>query len=118
MYMDVRYEGSTHGVTGSIEPDLILTDDGGQIVSTSYNVPVAFMGMLSDLYQWHLDDPVENDERERNEVVYLHQGNRNPFVDHPEWVECLYFGTGCDEGEIFSNGFESGDTTWWSGSVP
>ena len=27
LYMDVRYEGGTHGVTGAAEPDLVLTDD-------------------------------------------------------------------------------------------
>ena len=27
LYMDVRYEGGTHGVTGFAEPDLVLTDD-------------------------------------------------------------------------------------------
>ena len=26
-YLDVRYEGGVHGVTGAAEPDLVLTDD-------------------------------------------------------------------------------------------
>jgi endonuclease I len=44
------------------------------------------MGLLSTLLQWHLADPPTARERERNEVVYSFQGNRNPFIDHPEWA--------------------------------
>lgn len=38
------------------------------------------------LRAWHEADPVDDDERARNEAVYLLQGNRNPFVDFPSWV--------------------------------
>lgn len=89
-YMDLRYEGGTHGSTGAAEPDLRLTDDVSLIVSSQDNRPVAFMGKLSTLLRWHAEDPVDDDERARNDVVASFQGNRNPFIDHPEWVECLY----------------------------
>ena len=58
-YMDIRYEGGTHGVTGVSEPDLILTDDQSLIAAsnTGSNESVAYMGIRSVLYQWHLDDP-------------------------------------------------------------
>jgi endonuclease I len=96
-YMDVRYEGGTHTFTGFAEPDLRLTDSTGLISSgnTGENEAVAYMGILSDLLQWHLEDPVDDFERDRNDVVFSFQGNRNPFVDHPEWASCLYQGT-CD----------------------
>ncbi|MCA8980917.1 MAG: endonuclease [Planctomycetes bacterium] len=96
MYMDVRYEGGTHGITGASEPDLILTDDAGLISSSQSgsNLSVAYMGELSVLLQWHLDDPVDDWERDRNDVIYAFQGNRNPFIDHPEWVDCV-FGVNC-----------------------
>lgn len=82
LYMDVRYEG------GGVEPDLILTDSVDLILAsaTGNNESVAYMGMLQTLLQWHEEDPVDDKERNRNDVVYTYQGNRNPFIDHPEWV--------------------------------
>ena len=94
LYMDIRYEGGVHGVTGSAEPDLIVTDSEALIDSgnTGNNESVAYMGMLSVLLQWHAQDPPDSREAWRNEVVFSFQGNRNPFIDHPEWVGCLYSG--------------------------
>ena len=90
-YMDVRYEGGTHGDTGTWEPDLILTDNENLIVSdTQDNQPVAYMGIFTVLLQWHVEDPVDDVERNRNDAVFSFQGNRNPFIDHPEWVECVF----------------------------
>ncbi len=39
------------------------------------------------LRQWHKEDPVTNDERERNDNVFAEQKNRNPFIDFPELVD-------------------------------
>ncbi len=90
LYLDVRYEGGTHGIAGTAEPDLILTDDRGLIATSGSNASTAHMGMLAVLLQWHVDDPVDDVERSRNEVVFGFQGNRNPFIDHPEWVAILH----------------------------
>jgi endonuclease I len=92
-YLDVRYEGGTHGVTGVSEPDLILTNNQTLITTSGgVNATVAHMGILSDLLAWHETDPVDDLERYRNNIVYSFQGNRNPFIDHPEWVRCGLLG--------------------------
>lgn len=74
-YMATRYEG----VGG--EPDLELTET---LLSSSDMSPVH--GKLSVLLEWHLNDPVSSEEQARNEVIYSYQNNRNPFIDHPEYV--------------------------------
>lgn len=45
---------------------------------------------LPILLQWHLEDPVDTREIERNELVYAYQGNRNPFIDRPEFVALIW----------------------------
>ena len=48
------------------------------------------LGKLDTLVKWHYEDPVSETEIKRNEVVYTYQGNRNPYIDHPEFVYYLY----------------------------
>jgi len=92
-YMDIRYEGGTHSDTGAVEPDLRVTNNRNLIVSdTQNNRSVGYMGLLSVLVEWHFEDPPDYWEMRRNDVVYAFQGNRNPFIDHPEWAACLYEG--------------------------
>lgn len=38
------------------------------------------------LKQWSADDPPQIHEKHRNKEIQKLQGNRNPFIDHPEWV--------------------------------
>ena len=92
MYMDVRYEGGAHGVTAAAEPDLRLTDDRNQIEQfrTDQNEPIAYMGILSALLDWHAEDPVDATEIQHHETVASFQGNRNPFIDNPDWADCIY----------------------------
>jgi len=110
LYMDIRYEGGTHPVTGISEPNLIVTDNtslitttpSGQIVTTGY------MGKLSTLIAWHLADPPTAAERARNDKIFGYQNNRNPFIDRPEWVECLYLNQcGAPNENLFKDGFET-----------
>lgn len=116
LYMDVRYEGGVHGVTGVAEPDLILTDNPALISGTGSNASVAYMGLLSTILQWHAEDPPSDRDRRRNDVVYSYQGNRNPFVDRPELAGCIYLGI-CGEPPVFADDFEGGTLAAWSTSV-
>ncbi|GAB3280312.1 endonuclease I family protein [Parasphingorhabdus pacifica] len=73
-YMSVRYEGD-----GGF-PDLETNDqvDNGSAPN---------IGRDSVLRQWHEQDPVDEFEQNRNQVIFDSvQHNRNPFIDHPEWV--------------------------------
>ena len=89
LYMAIRYEGGDDINTSQSEPDLELTDDRSKIVITSASP--AYMGLLSTLLAWHSADPPDAAERERNEVIFSFQGNRNPFIDHPEWATSSLF---------------------------
>ena len=42
------------------------------------------------LMEWHRADPVSEKELNRQEAVYKLQGNRNPYVDHPELAEYIW----------------------------
>lgn len=39
------------------------------------------------LRQWHKEDPVDQDERAHHEIIFTHQGNKNPFIENPELVD-------------------------------
>ena len=57
------------------------------------------IGKISDLMKWHLQEPPTEEEIYRNNVVAGIQGNRNPFIDHPEYAEKIY----CYDGESYNN---------------
>ena len=42
------------------------------------------------LLAWSIQDPVSPTEIERNNASYVFQKNRNPFIDHPEWVQLIW----------------------------
>ena len=46
---------------------------------------------MSVLKAWSAGDPPDAFEKRRNQVIYdTWQHNRNPFVDHPEWVTSIW----------------------------
>ena len=78
MYMAVRYEGEDGA------PDLELNDqvDNGSAPA---------MGRQSVLLEWNAQDPPDDFEKNRNQVIFdQFQHNRNPFVDHPEWAADIW----------------------------
>lgn len=51
----------------------------------------AFKSWAVDLLlKWHRQDPVSQKEIDRNNAIYRHQHNRNPFIDHPELAEHVW----------------------------
>ena len=79
-YMDIRYEGDHVN-----EPNLTLTEHTN-LISSATNL----MGRLSTVLAWSAQDTVDAGEQLRNDGVYSLQHNRNPFVDHPEWVDLVF----------------------------
>lgn len=80
-YMATRYEGENG------EVDLQLVD----FIPTSAQSSQPIHGVLSVLLQWHHDDPVDDWERNRNNIIYNdYQHNRNPFIDHPEYANLIW----------------------------
>ena len=70
LYMEIRYNG-LEIVNG-------FPDISGQL------------GDLATLLEWHRNDPPDDFEMHRNNVVFNWQRNRNPFIDHPDLVEYLW----------------------------
>jgi len=78
-YMDVRYDGSDGNMS-----DLYLVDN------TVSETGDPFFGVVCTLYTWHQNDEVDSQEMTRNNRIEEWQGNRNPLIDHPEWVTDFY----------------------------
>ncbi|PIY10819.1 MAG: hypothetical protein COZ18_05320 [Flexibacter sp. CG_4_10_14_3_um_filter_32_15] len=56
---------------------------------TMYPTQAGSMSQVGDinvLYQWHLQDPVDADEIDRNNKIEQYQGDRNPYIDYPQTV--------------------------------
>ena len=51
---------------------------------------VGEFGDLATLLEWHENDPPDDFEMNRNNVVYTWQKNRNPFIDQPELVDYIW----------------------------
>ncbi len=53
--------------------------------------------MIPTFLQWHILDPVDNAELQRNQNIYNYQNNRNPFIDHPEFVARIWGNVSADD---------------------
>ncbi|NVO10715.1 MAG: endonuclease [Bacteroidales bacterium] len=51
---------------------------------------------LNILLAWNALDPVSPSEIARNNAIYARQNNRNPFIDHPEYVNMIWGGSSSD----------------------
>ena len=80
-YMATRYEGDSN------EPDLEIVD---YLPTDNYTSDPVY-SKLSTLLQWHMEDAVDDWERNRNDIIYYDfQNNRNPFIDHPEYANLIW----------------------------
>lgn len=57
------------------------------------------IGDIETLMKWHYLEPPTEEEIRRNEAVYKIQGNRNPFIDHPEYATQIY----CYDGKEYNS---------------
>lgn len=70
----------------------VIADSRLSLVDKEYDSSANHtMGKLSDLLEWNIMYPVQNREKVRNEAAESLQGNRNPFIDHPEYA-CRIWG--------------------------
>ncbi|MCW3820581.1 endonuclease [Micromonospora sp. DR5-3] len=78
LYMAIRYEG----------------DDGWPNLEPNDSVSngtAPYLGRISKLLAWNELDPPDAFEQRRNQRIYERwQGNRNPFIDHPEWAKAIW----------------------------
>ena len=82
-YMATRYQDKIAGWekngTGGADAVLNGTSD------------VVFEDWAIDMLKvWHDNDPVSQKEIDRNAAAFIFQGNRNPFIDHPEYVRNIW----------------------------
>jgi endonuclease I/chitodextrinase len=75
-YFATRYENTVSGYSYDM-----FNNTSGQVFTT------AFLNML---LTWHAQDPVNAREIARNNAIYALQNNRNPYIDHPEYVQTIW----------------------------
>ncbi|HIB37123.1 endonuclease [Mesonia sp.] len=77
-YMATRYESQIDNWdSNSTNSDIALNGTTTQVYEDWF---------LDMLLQWHNADPVSQKEIDRNNEAYIFQGNRNPYIDNPQYV--------------------------------
>ncbi len=89
------YVGPT-GTLGSFKGDVArsvlymeIRYNGLQVVNGFPSI-TGQLGDLATLLDWHRNDPPDDFEMNRNNIVYNWQFNRNPFIDQPLMVEYIW----------------------------
>lgn len=78
-YFATRYENTVAGYSYAM-----FDGSNNKVFTTAF---------LNVLLAWHAQDPVSAREIARNNAIYARQNNRNPFIDHPEYVNQIWGGT-------------------------
>jgi hypothetical protein len=91
-----EYNGPT-GTLGKFKGDvarsvfyMAVRYNGLEIVNGFPEGSVGDFGDLATLLDWHRNDPPDDFEMNRNNVIYNWQKNRNPFIDQPLLVEYIW----------------------------
>ncbi|OOB84306.1 ribonuclease [Flavobacterium columnare] len=85
-YMATRYEDKISNWQNiTVDANAVLDGSNDQVYEKWY---------LDLMITWHLQDPVSQKEIDRNNAVCAAQHNRNPFIDHPEYV-CQIWSAQC-----------------------
>lgn len=98
LYMATRYKN----VLSSWVNNYSGTEAQFVINDTSNNYKQWFIDMLVN---WTINDPVSQKEIDRNNAIYYNtpQHNRNPYIDHPEYVCIVWSSTSCSSGPLISS---------------
>lgn len=70
-------------------------------LTTGTNSSGSKWGFLHTLLKWNLEDLPDEFEIRRNSLVQYYQGNRNPYIDHPEFA-CKVYNTSNADAKIKS----------------
>ena len=96
-------EGTKGSFKGDVARGIFYLDiryNGLEVVNGFPDGQVGKFGDLATLLEWHRNDPPDDFEMNRNNVVYAWQFNRNPFIDMPDMVEYIW---GDKMGEMWQN---------------
>ena len=83
-YFATRYESqmaSFYSTYTAVDCRVMFNGSANQVFSPTF---------LNILLTWNAQDPVSQKEIKRNNAAYVHQGNRNPYIDHPEYVTSIW----------------------------
>ncbi|SFU55788.1 Por secretion system C-terminal sorting domain-containing protein [Pustulibacterium marinum] len=87
-YMATRYENDIASwETNTTQSDIILNGTSDQVYEDWF---------LNMLLEWNAADPVSQKEIDRNDEAYDFQGNRNPYIDHPEYITQIWGSVNAD----------------------
>lgn len=85
LYFATRYEDDMpsfySGAASSLEVKAMFDGSSNKVFSSTF---------LNILLVWNFLDPVSQKEIAFNNAIYNFQGNRNPYIDHPEYVQAVW----------------------------
>lgn len=90
LYFAVRYEGKLGSFNTAYTTSANLTPATDQCPLDGTEERAVDLAYIAMLKQWSTADPVSQREIDRNNAIYTIQKNRNPFIDHPEWIDMIW----------------------------